>query len=59
MNCLLTNTALKANIPPEVVKSVATQDSGWKQFDGNGQLIIAQDGGIGIMQVTNQPQYDQ
>ncbi|MDM5154335.1 Ig-like domain-containing protein [Bacillus sp. DX1.1] len=59
MNCLLTNAALEAKIPPEVVKAVATQESGWKQFDGNGQPIIAQDGGIGIMQITNQTKYDQ
>lgn len=59
MNCLLTNAALKANVPPEVVKAVAAQESGWKQFDGNGRPIIAQDGGIGIMQITNQSKYDQ
>ncbi|HFJ9434320.1 serine protease [Bacillus thuringiensis] len=59
INCLLTNAALKENVPPEVVKAVATQESGWKQFDENGQPIIAQDGGIGIMQITNQPQFDQ
>ncbi|EEL50332.1 MULTISPECIES: Ig-like domain-containing protein [Bacillus cereus group] len=59
LNCLLTSAALKANVPPEIVKAVAAQESGWKQFDGNGKPIIAQDGGIGIMQITNQPQYDQ
>ncbi len=35
INCLLTNAALNENVPPEVVKAVATQESGWKQFDGN------------------------
>ncbi|MGG0239662.1 Ig-like domain-containing protein [Bacillus rhizoplanae] len=59
MNCLLTNAALEANVPPEVVKAVAAQESGWKQFDENGQPIITQDGGIGIMQITNQSKYDQ
>ncbi len=59
LNCLLTNAALEANIPPEVVKAVATKESGWKQFDGNGQPIISQDGGIGLMQITNQSGYDQ
>ena len=27
MNCLLTNAAIKADIPPEVVKAVATQEN--------------------------------
>lgn len=31
INCLLTNAALKENVPPEVVKAVATQESGWKR----------------------------
>ncbi|MEH7094876.1 Ig-like domain-containing protein [Neobacillus vireti] len=60
MNCLLTNAALEANIPPEVVKAVATKESGgWRQFDDNGQPVISPDGGIGLMQITNQPTYDQ
>ncbi|MDR4949824.1 Ig-like domain-containing protein [Neobacillus cucumis] len=59
INCLLTNAALEANIPPEVVKAVASKESGWKQFDANGKPVIAADGGIGIMQITNQPTYDQ
>ncbi|MDQ0201050.1 Ig-like domain-containing protein [Neobacillus ginsengisoli] len=60
MNCLLTNAALEANIPPEVVKAVATQENGsWKQFTDNGQPTISSDGGIGVMQITNQSSYDQ
>ncbi|MCM2532865.1 Ig-like domain-containing protein [Neobacillus pocheonensis] len=59
INCLLTNAALDAKIPPEVVKAVATQESGWRQFDENGQPFISPDGGIGIMQITNQSSYDQ
>ncbi|ULT56666.1 Ig-like domain-containing protein [Neobacillus drentensis] len=60
MNCLLTNAALEANIPPEVVKAVATKENGgWRQFEANGQPVIAPDGGIGLMQITNQPNYDQ
>jgi Bacterial Ig domain/Choline-binding repeat/Transglycosylase SLT domain/Bacterial SH3 domain len=59
MNCLLTNAALEANIPPEVVKAVATQESGWTQFTSNGQPYISSDGGIGVMQITNQASYDQ
>lgn len=61
MNCLLTNAALNANIPPEVVKAVASKESGWKQFDAYGgpYLSTFSDGGVGIMQVTNHPEYDQ
>ncbi|MEW9053838.1 MAG: transglycosylase SLT domain-containing protein [Neobacillus sp.] len=59
INCLLTNAALEANIPPEVVKAVAMQESGWKQFDQDGQPLETDDGGIGIMQITNQVNYDQ
>lgn len=60
MNCLLTNAAIEAKIPPEVVKAVATKENGgWKQFDANGQPVISTDQGIGLMQVTNQLSYDQ
>lgn len=60
MNCLLTNAALEANIPPEVVKAVASRENGaWKQFDENGQPVISKDNGIGLMQITNQSDYDQ
>jgi hypothetical protein len=59
LNCLLTNAALESNVPPEVVKAVAAQENSWRQFDENGQPIISKDGGIGLMQVTNQPNYDQ
>lgn len=60
MNCLLTNAALEANIPPEVVKAVASKENGgWKQFDENGLPVISKDNGIGIMQITNQSDYDQ
>lgn len=59
MNCLLTNAAIDADIPPEVVKAVATQENnGWKQFDDNGKPIITADGGIGLMQITNKENYD-
>ncbi|GHI01102.1 immunoglobulin-like domain-containing protein [Neobacillus kokaensis] len=58
INCLLTNAALKADIPPEVVKAVATQENGsWKQFNSKGDPIISYDGGIGLMQLTNQNGY--
>ncbi|WP_142317384.1 Ig-like domain-containing protein [Bacillus sp. AFS017336] len=53
INCLLTNAALNKNIPPEVVKSIAMQESSWKQFDDKGEPIVTLDNGIGIMQVTD------
>ncbi|MGN7385541.1 transglycosylase SLT domain-containing protein [Sporosarcina sp. SAFN-015] len=60
MNCLLTNAALDAEIPPEVVKAVAAKESGgWKHFTENGEPIISADNGIGLMQITNQPSFNQ
>ena len=59
INCLLTNAALAYNIPPEVVKAVAFQESGWRQYGANKKPLIASDGGIGIMQLTNQPKYSE
>ncbi|MCP8968599.1 Ig-like domain-containing protein [Ectobacillus ponti] len=57
MNCLLTNAALNANVPPEVVKAVADQESGWRQFTDAGQPYVSADNGIGIMQITNLADY--
>ncbi|MDR7240870.1 hypothetical protein [Neobacillus drentensis] len=60
INCLLTNAAINADIPPEVVKAVATQENEkWEQFDAAGKAIESPDGGIGLMQLTNQKVYDQ
>lgn len=60
MNCLLTNAALDADIPPEVVKAVAAKESGgWKHFNEKGEPILSTDGGIGLMQITNQPTFNQ
>ncbi|MET3319186.1 UNVERIFIED_ORG: hypothetical protein ABIC97_002281 [Peribacillus simplex] len=60
INCLLTNAAMKAEIPPEVLKAVATQENGdWRQFNDAGQPIKSDDGGIGLMQLTNKSGYDQ
>ncbi|MFB6799845.1 immunoglobulin-like domain-containing protein [Peribacillus butanolivorans] len=60
INCLLTNAAIKAEIPPEVLKAVATQENGdWRQFNDAGQPIKSDDGGIGLMQLTNKSGYDQ
>lgn len=60
MNCLLTETALNYNVPPEIVKAIAEGESGdWQHFDGNGNVIVTGDNGIGLMQVTNQSKYDE
>lgn len=60
MNCLLTETALSYNVPPEIVKAIAEGESGnWRHFDMNGKAIVTADNGIGIMQITNQAGYNQ
>ena len=48
----MTEAALEADIPPEVVKAVAWEESGWLQFK-DGEPNVSNDGGIGIMQVTD------
>lgn len=60
INCLLTETALKYDIPPEIVKAVAEEENGgWKHFDEDGEPVISPDGGIGLMQITNKPLLDE
>lgn len=60
MNCLLTETALSYDVPPEIVKAIAEGESGnWRHFDKNGEVIVTADNGIGIMQITNQAGYNQ
>ena len=60
MNCLLTETALSYDVPPEIVKAIAEGESGnWRHFDMNGEAIVTADNGIGIMQITNQAGYNQ
>lgn len=60
MNCLLTETALSYDVPPEIVKAIAEGESGnWRHFDSKGEAIVTADNGIGIMQITNQAGYDQ
>ncbi|MEX3744752.1 MULTISPECIES: SH3 domain-containing protein [Lysinibacillus] len=60
MNCLLTETALIYDVPPEIVKAIAEGESGnWRHFDMNGEAIVTADKGIGIMQITNQAGYNQ
>ena len=54
INCLLTREALKADVPPEIVKAIATQENGlWKHFEED-----SADGGIGLMQITLTKGYD-
>ncbi|WP_085991040.1 S-layer homology domain-containing protein [Oceanobacillus senegalensis] len=60
INCLLTETALAYDVPPEIVKAIAEKENGgWNHFDENGEVIISDDNGIGLMQITNQSGYDQ
>nr|WP_263324810.1 cell wall-binding repeat-containing protein [Neobacillus sp. Marseille-Q6967] len=58
INKLLTEAALKWEIPPEIVKALAYQESSWHQFE-NGAPKVSDDGGIGIMQVTNDSRFNQ
>jgi putative cell wall-binding protein len=48
---LLTNKALENNVPPEILKGIAMEESAWDQYAENQES----DGriGIGIMQVTD------
>ncbi|MFZ0370221.1 MAG: S-layer homology domain-containing protein [Halobacillus sp.] len=57
INCLLTEAAVKYDVPPEIVKAVAEKESAWKQYEDN-KPLISEDGGIGIMQVTQKNTYD-
>ncbi|MGV3466582.1 MAG: transglycosylase SLT domain-containing protein [Heyndrickxia sp.] len=54
---LLTEVAIQNNIPPELLKAIALQESGMSQFESDGVTpnIRQSDGGIGIMQVTLTP----
>ncbi|MBM7681901.1 hypothetical protein JOD43_002073 [Pullulanibacillus pueri] len=49
----LTQKAIEHNIPPEIVKAIAWQESGWRQFTTSGDPVIGFDGrGLGMMQIT-------
>lgn len=61
INELLTRKAIENGIPPEILKAIAWQESGWQQFrlNDNGSfwskndVVIGSDGlGIGIMQIS-------
>lgn len=49
---LLTETALEYDIPPEILKAIAWRETGMMQFK-DGEPIVSNDGGIGMMQITN------
>jgi putative cell wall-binding protein len=63
INRLLTEKALEYNVPPEIVKAIAWQESRWQQFRTSddpygqwkkGDVVIGYDGlGIGIMQISD------
>lgn len=50
----LTKWAQRYNIPPVLLKAIAWQESGWRQFNLDGSTLIGYDGiGIGIMQISD------
>jgi hypothetical protein len=49
---MLTEVAKQNGIPPEILKAIALVESKMKQYDSKGKPIVADDGGIGIMQIT-------
>ncbi|MBT2694448.1 cell wall-binding repeat-containing protein [Bacillus sp. ISL-55] len=60
INKYLTDAALKFDVPPEIVKAIAMEESGWQQFKDGQPYISEVDGrGIGIMQITDQGDFDQ
>ena len=52
INKMLTDAAIAKNIPPEVVKAIAMEESSWNQYK-DGAPLVSDDNGIGIMQVTD------
>lgn len=59
VNTWLEAAARKYDLPPQLIKAMAWQESGWAQYWADGSPKISFDGGIGIMQLTNKPQFDQ
>lgn len=54
INKLLTESAIEHKIPPEIAKAVAfKENSQWQQWTKDGDPLISEDGGIGLMQVTD------
>lgn len=52
MKEIIVKKGLEYNIPPEILKAIAFVESGYTQFDSNGEPFISDDGGIGVMQIT-------
>ncbi|QSS99713.1 Ig-like domain-containing protein [Pontibacillus sp. ALD_SL1] len=50
---LLTEIAIEKDIPPEILKAIAAGENNMMQFKEDGTVQIVEDGGIGIMQITN------
>ncbi len=53
---LLTKQAVKAGIPPEILKAIAHNETVFTQFGPNLEPNISFDNGIGIMQITENPE---
>ncbi|WP_240374362.1 S-layer homology domain-containing protein [Bacillus piscicola] len=51
---LLTEAGIKYDIPPEILKAIAYQETGMMQFEKDGSPVMNRndDGGVGMMQVT-------
>lgn len=49
---LINISAQKYGIPPEILKGIAFNENGFMQYK-NGEPVVAKDGGIGIMQITD------
>lgn len=58
LNCLVTKAARNADVPPELVKAIVTVESDWIHFLSNGEPLISEDDGIGLMQITNRTEFD-
>lgn len=52
---LLEAAATTYEVPPAVLKAIAYQESGWKQYGSDGKVVVSSDAvcGLGIMQVTS------
>ncbi|KIL44648.1 hypothetical protein KP77_28690 [Jeotgalibacillus alimentarius] len=50
---MLTETGIEKGIPPEVLKAIAYKENGgFNHYNEEGQPVVSDDGGIGLMQLT-------
>jgi hypothetical protein len=49
---MLHEVAIQNGIPPEILKAISFIETGMQQYNSAGEPNIAQDGGIGMMQIT-------